>query len=82
MSRNRLSNGSSRGLELLHSLGLKLSDLEYQSATDSDRRDSNERRTDMQSPIGIWKERVDLPDCELYVRALREDNRRTRSLPA
>jgi predicted transcriptional regulator len=39
-----------------------------------------ERREAMLSAIGLWKNRIDLPDTETYVRALRDDDRLTRIL--
>jgi hypothetical protein len=58
-----------------------LSDLKYQSAGDFFGLRVEERRSDMEAPIGIWKERADLPNSEAYLRALREDDREVRFMP-
>ncbi len=37
-----------------------------------------QRRADMMAAVGVWKNRTDLPDTEIYVRSLRKDTRRQR----
>ncbi len=58
------------------------SDLKYQSAGDFVGLKVEERQSEMEASIGIWKERTDLPDSEAYLRSLREDERQRNLLPA
>ena len=37
-----------------------------------------ERRAAMESIVGLWKDRTDLPDTETYIRNLRDDDRMER----
>jgi hypothetical protein len=63
-------------------LDLALLDLETRAVRDLVQDEAQQRRIDMEAAIGLWAGRTDLVDTEAYLRDLREDDRRKRSLSA
>ena len=55
-----------------------LSQLASQAASDLSIADREQRRSDMESAVGIWAERTDLPDAAPYLANLRDEVRSER----
>lgn len=59
--------------------GTSISELMRTAARDRYLNGHEQRIADMESVIGLWKDRTDLPDTETYIRNLRRgDSRRKR----
>jgi hypothetical protein len=52
-----------------------ISDLVRRAARERYMYTAEQRRADMMAAVGIWKDRTDLPDTEIYVRNLRKGTR-------
>jgi hypothetical protein len=52
-----------------------LSELAGQAADELETNDPAVRRSDMETAVGLWAERADLPDTASYILNLREDSR-------
>jgi hypothetical protein len=52
-----------------------VSNLVRKAARDSYLYTPEQRQADMMAAVGIWKDRVDLPETETYIRALRDGTR-------
>ena len=55
--------------------GTSISELVRIAARDRYMNSREQRIADMESVVGLWKDRNDLPDTEIYVRNLRDDDR-------
>ena len=58
--------------------GTSISELVRIAARDRYMNSREQRIADMESVVGLWKDRNDLPDAETYVRNLRTDDRMDR----
>ena len=58
--------------------GTSISELVRIAARDRYMNSREQRIADMESVVGLWKDRNDLPDTEIYVRNLRTDDRMDR----
>jgi ribbon-helix-helix CopG family protein len=58
--------------------GKSISELVRVATRDRYMNNREQRIADMESVIGLWKDRTDLPDTETYIRNLRTDNRMDR----
>ena len=58
--------------------GTSISELVRIAARDRYMNSREQRIADMESVVGLWKDRNDLPDTEIYVRNLRADDRMDR----
>jgi len=58
--------------------GTSISELVRIAARDRYMNSREQRIADMESVVGLWKDRNDLPDTEIYVRNLRDDDRMDR----
>jgi hypothetical protein len=78
--RERLGDLALPGISLsdLTLTDLALLDLKTRTERDLIRDDPRQRRLDMEASIGIWAEREDLAETEVFLRNLREDDRSER----
>lgn len=60
--------------------GCTVSDLVREALREKYLPDAESRRRALESMVGLWKDRTDLPDTEEYVRELRRGNRIERLL--
>jgi len=52
-----------------------VSELVRKAARERYMNNAEQRRADMMASVGIWKDRADIPDAEIYVRNLRKGTR-------
>jgi hypothetical protein len=60
--------------------GKSISELVRIATRDRYMNNREQRIADMESVIGLWKDRTDLPDTETYIRNLRQGDRRRKML--
>ncbi len=60
--------------------GKSISELVRVATRDRYMTNREQRIADMESVIGLWKDRTDLPDTETYIRNLRRGDRRRKTL--